>query len=201
MPDPSRAGADMPDPSGLASLADAATAPGDVPTAGPEVRRAAAEGDATAFPNIRGYAVTGPLGRGGMGIVWRAVQLSTNRPVALKVLGPGLFANPAARARFAQEVRLHARLDHPAVARVYESGVRDGLYFYALELVDGGVPLDRYVREHKLGRREVVALMRIVCEGVQHAHQRLVVHRDLKPANILMLPDGQPNWSTATTPT
>jgi len=143
-------------------------------------------------PQIEGYEILGPLGEGGMGIVWRAVQLSTRRPVALKLLLAGGFASPKARLRFEREVELAARLEHPHIARVYESGLHQGVYYYAMELVEG-VPLDQYVAEHGLSQRQVLALMRTVCEAVQHAHQRGVIHRDLKPSNILVTADGQPH--------
>jgi serine/threonine protein kinase len=141
---------------------------------------------------IEGYEILGPLGEGGMGIVWRAVQLSTRRPVALKLLRAGGFASSKARLRFEREVELAARLEHPHIARVYESGLRQGVYYYAMELVEG-VPLDQYVTDHALSERQVLALMRPVCEAVQHAHQRGVIHRDLKPSNILVTADGQPH--------
>ena len=100
-------------------------------------------------PRIEGYEVLGPLGEGGMGIVWRAVQLSTRRPVALKLLLAGGFASPKARLRFEREVELAARLEHPHIARVYESGLHQGAYYYAMELVEG-VHLDQYVADHAL---------------------------------------------------
>jgi serine/threonine protein kinase len=147
--------------------------------------------DEAAFPRIRGYEVTGRLGNGGMGIVWRATQRSTRRPVAIKILGAGLFHTSHARLRFDREVQLTAKLEHPNIARVYESGVFEGVYFYAMELVDG-TPLDRHVADKKTRRRDVLELMQRICLAVQHAHQRGVIHRDLKPSNILVTAEGQP---------
>ena len=103
-----------------------------------------------------------------------------------------LLGSPKALLRFEREVELAARLEHPHIARVYESGLRQGVYYYAMELVEG-VPLDQYVADHALSQRQVLPLMRTVCEAVQHAHQRGVIHRDLKPSNILVTPDGQPH--------
>jgi len=143
-------------------------------------------------PDIEGYQITGHLGEGGMGSVWRGVQLSTRREVALKLLGVGVFGSDKARARFQREVELTARLSHPNIARVYDSGLNRGVDFYAMELIDGR-PLDRYVKEQKLERRQILELMRSVCQAVQHAHQRGVIHRDLKPSNILVTEDGQPH--------
>ena len=142
-------------------------------------------------PQIEGYEITGQLGEGGMGVVWRAVQLSTGRAVALKLLGAAAFGSQKARARFEREVELTARLEHPNIPRLYDSSLRHGVYCYAMELIEG-VALDKYVENHHLAQRQILELMRTVCEAVQHAHQRGVIHRDLKPSNILVTPDGQP---------
>ncbi len=143
-------------------------------------------------PQIEGYAITGRLGQGGMGTVWKATQLSTRREVALKVLRTGAFASVKAQARFEREVELAARLEHPNIARVYDSGLHQGVYYYAMELIDG-VHLDEYVETHNLIQRQILELMQIICQAIQHAHQRGVIHRDLKPSNILVTEDGQPH--------
>jgi serine/threonine protein kinase len=103
----------------------------------------------TDLPQVEGYEVTARLGEGGMGTVWRAVQLGTQRQVALKFLSLERFGSPKARARFEREVELAARLEHPHIARVYDSGLYRGVYYYAMELVEGR-PLDQYVQEHGL---------------------------------------------------
>jgi tetratricopeptide (TPR) repeat protein len=143
-------------------------------------------------PEIEGYEVAGPLGAGGMGTVWRAVQQSTRREVALKVLGHAALVSVKARARFEREVELASRLEHPHIARIYDSGLYHGLYYYAMELIDG-LPLDEYAKDGHLSSRGILELMRAVCRAVQHAHQRGVIHRDLKSSNILVSPDGQPH--------
>jgi len=153
--------------------------------------QAAVPGDGR-FPAVAGYKIIGRLGEGGMGVVWRAVQDGTNRTVALKLMSAANFGSDRARMRFQREVDLTARLEHPGVARVYEGGQREGVCFYAMELVEG-VPLDAYVRQAKLGQRQVLLLIKCVCEAVQYAHQKGVIHRDLKPDNILVSTDGQPH--------
>jgi serine/threonine protein kinase len=148
--------------------------------------------EASYFPEIEGYKVTGRLGEGGMGTVWRAVQLSTHREVALKLLSERKFASQKSRLRFVREVELTARLVHPNIARLYDSGLYRGVYYYAMELVDG-VHLDQYVKEQNISQRQILELMWIVCQAVHHAHKRGVIHRDLKPSNIVVSQDGQPH--------
>lgn len=143
-------------------------------------------------PDIPGYRILGPLGRGGMGVVWRAEQLSTRRQVALKLLAAHRIESGRAQARFQREVELTARLDHPNITRLYDSGLHQGRYYYAMELIDG-VPLDQYVKSKALSRPETLVLMQRVCQGVLFAHLHAVIHRDLKPSNILVGPDGQPH--------
>lgn len=143
-------------------------------------------------PDIEGYRILEPLGEGGMGVVWRAEQLSTKRQVALKVMVAPRFASEKAQGRFQREVELTARLDNPNIARIYDSGLHRGMYFYAMELIDG-TPLDRYVRDKGLSKNEILALMKKVCQAVLYAHLRAVIHRDLKPSNILVSADGQPH--------
>jgi predicted outer membrane repeat protein len=143
-------------------------------------------------PDIKGYKIIEPLGSGGMGTVWRAEQLSTHRQVALKLVVSHRIESPKVQALFQREVELTARLDHPNIARIYDSGMRRGMYYYAMELVDG-VPLDQYVKSRALSRNQILALMQTVCRAVLFAHLRAVIHRDLKPSNILVSPDGQPH--------
>ena len=144
-------------------------------------------------PEFEGYRILGRIsGRSGQGTVWRAVQLGTRRNVALKFLKAGLFSSPRAQRRFEREVELTASLEHPHIATVYDSGLHQGVYYYAMELIDG-VHLDEYVGELDLSRRQVLELMATICRAVQHAHQRGIIHRDLKPSNIMVTPDGQPH--------
>ena len=142
-------------------------------------------------PEVPGYEITGRLGEGGMGTVWRAVQLSTRREVALKLVAHAAVGSHRARLRFDREVELAARLEHPHIARVYDSGMYRGLFYYAMELVEGR-HLDVYAREERLDRGQTLSLMHDVCLAVQHAHQKGVIHRDLKPSNVLVTKEGVP---------
>ncbi|MFI4862059.1 MAG: serine/threonine-protein kinase [Phycisphaerales bacterium JB063] len=149
-------------------------------------------------PSVPGYHITGQLGEGGMGVVWRAVQLATHRRVALKVMGAGMFGSEQARRRFEREVELAARLEHPGIARVYDSGLAKGVYFYAMQLVPG-TTLDLWASAQQPTKRTVLKLMRDTCLAVQHAHQRGIIHRDLKPANILVTTPQDEDATHATT--
>jgi WD40 repeat protein len=140
---------------------------------------------------IPGYRLLGELGCGGMGTVYAAEQDTPRRPVALKVIRPGL-ATPELLSRFTREAEILGRLHHPGIAQVYEAGLTaDGQPFFAMELVLG-VALDSYARHHALDPPARLTLFARVCDAVQHAHDRGVIHRDLKPANILVDESGQP---------
>ncbi len=144
------------------------------------------------MPEIEGYEVLGRLGQGGMSSVWRARQLSTGREVALKLMGGVLFGSDRSRARFEREVELFGQLTHPNIVRLYDSGLHRGVYYYAMELIEG-LPLDAYARQHRLGDRAVVELMAKVADAVASAHQAGIIHRDIKPANVLVDADGEPH--------
>jgi predicted Ser/Thr protein kinase len=149
-------------------------------------------------PEIEGFERSEEIGRGGMGIVWRGRQKEPSRPVAIKYLrsvGAG-FPDASAEAseayrRFRREVRLAALLEHPNLARIYQSGVVEGTPYYAMEFIDG-LPLDHYVAQNKLPERKLIELFAKICSAVEFAHRRGVLHRDLKPANILVTGEGEP---------
>ncbi len=141
-------------------------------------------------PEVQGYRILRKLGEGGMGVVWVATQLGTNREVALKILP--LEHDARRRARFEREVELSSKLDHPNIARIYDSGLYRNVCFYAMELITG-LHLDRYVVDKELALPEALSLVATVCDAVQHAHLRGIIHRDLKPANILVDQSGQPH--------
>ncbi|MFN0135046.1 MAG: serine/threonine-protein kinase [Phycisphaerae bacterium] len=131
------------------------------------------------------YQLMRVIGQGGMGIVYEAVQDQPRRTVALKVIRPDLAGRGILR-RFQLEADVLAQLQHPGIAHIYDAGVADGKQpYFAMELVRGE-PLCDYARTHKLVTRARLELFALICDAVQHAHERGVVHRDLKPGNILV---------------
>ena len=148
--------------------------------------------DKSQLPPLDGYEVIRPLGEGGFGTVWLAMQASTERQVALKFLSAQILGAEKARQRFEREVKLSARLSHPNIAQIYDSGLHHGHYYYAMELIEGA-DLETFTREQSLDLLQTVELMVTVCKAIAHAHSKGVVHRDLKPSNILVTPDGQPH--------
>ncbi len=143
------------------------------------------------MPTIDGYRILDKLGEGGMGTVWRAEQLSTHREVALKIMRVHTFGSSRTPERFEREVDMAARLQHPHIARVYDSGLHQGLYYYVMELIEG-VTLQEYVRVKNLNAHQIIGVLKTVADAVHYAHQRRVIHRDLKPGNIMVADDGRP---------
>lgn len=141
--------------------------------------------------SVPGYRILREIHRGGQGVVYEAIQLSTDRRVALKVMLDAGLAGEQARLRFEREVSLIVRLKHPNIVVAHDSGVAYGRYYYAMDLIEG-TPLDQHVRARPIGAREIVNLCRVVAGAVAYAHQRGVIHRDLKPSNILVDDAGVP---------
>ena len=146
---------------------------------------------ARAGPAISGYEIMGELGRGGMGVVYRARQVRLNRPCAIKMILGGAHASPEAATRFLAEAEAVARLQHANIVQIHHIGEVDGLPYFELEYVDGG-SLDRQLDGTPWPARRAIELIEAVARGVAEAHRQGIVHRDLKPANILMAADGTP---------
>jgi len=142
-------------------------------------------------PIVPGYAIDYCLGRGGMGEVWKAKELTTGRVVALKLLKPDRLSEGAMK-RFELEVAVTAQLDHPNIARLYHSQVFDGALVYAMEYIDGFTLEDWDRAQDKRVPRRAAELMVDICRAVGHAHQRGIIHRDLKLANVMLTKDGAP---------
>jgi serine/threonine protein kinase/tetratricopeptide (TPR) repeat protein len=143
------------------------------------------------LPQVPGYEILDELGRGGMGVVYRARQLSLKRLVALKMIRAADTAGVEELARFRTEAEAVAHLHHANIVQIYEIGDQQGRAFFSLEFVDGG-SLAGHLEKQSLSAVESAHLVEILARAVQHAHQRGVIHRDLKPANILLMEDGTP---------
>jgi eukaryotic-like serine/threonine-protein kinase len=144
-----------------------------------------------ALPSVPGYEVLSELGRGGMGVVYKAQQTSLNRPVALKMIRDSAVAGPDQMARLRTEAAAAARLQHPHIVQVYDLYQHNGLPFYAMEYVPGG-SLTQMIHRHPLPVRKAAEWLEQLARAVHYAHQQGIIHRDLKPANVLLTPDGTP---------
>ncbi len=136
------------------------------------------------------FILEAEIGRGGMGVVYRAKQLSLNRIVALKMVREAHLSSDADRARFRAEAESAARLHHSNIVAVHEVGANDGQAYLCLEYVEGQTLAQRVKAEGPLPPREAAKLVAAIARGVQHAHEHGVLHRDLKPSNILLGLDG-----------
>ena len=135
-----------------------------------------------------GYEILGLLGRGGMGVVYRARQLSLHRVVALKTIALGPRSHPSAAARFEQEAQTVARLQHPHIVAAYDFGSHDGRLYLAMEFVEGQDMEDLIRERGKLDEPTTWGLIRQAAAGLAHAASFGIVHRDVKPANMLLVP-------------
>lgn len=139
---------------------------------------------------IGDYEILSELGRGGMGVVYKALQLSLKREVALKMLSQGMSLHKEAVERFWREARAVAKLQHPSIVQVYSAHNEQGFYFYAMEFVRGK-SLDAILKERRLTIKEAVNFMIQACEAMEYAHSFGIVHRDIKPSNMLITEEGK----------
>jgi serine/threonine-protein kinase len=135
-------------------------------------------------PSIQGYEILGVLGQGGMGIVYRAHQVSLKRTVGLKML-QNAAADSSSLARFRAEAEAVAQLQHPNIVQIYEIGEHQGRPFFAMELVEG-ISLAQALVRNLFPLRETAALIATLARAVHYAHERGIIHRDLKPGNVLL---------------
>ena len=136
------------------------------------------------------YRVEALVARGGMGIVYRASDLSLQRPIALKLIAPELAEDERFRARFLKESRLAASLDHANVVPIYEAGEQDGQLYLAMRMVEGSDLRALLRRDGRLGAERTLAILGQVASALDAAHRRGLVHRDVKPGNVLIDEDG-----------
>jgi serine/threonine protein kinase len=146
---------------------------------------------AAPLPWVAGYELLEELGRGGMGVVYKARDPRLGRLVALKMIRDGALAGDEELERFRAEAEAVARLQHPHVVQVFEIGAQDGQPFFALEYVEGG-SLKQELDGTPQPAHRAARLVQTLAEAAHAAHLRGVVHRDLKPANVLLTADGQP---------
>ena len=146
---------------------------------------------APAVPVIPGYEVTEILGRGGMGVVYKARHLKLNRTVAIKMLLAGAYAGPHELTRFTRESEAVAALRHEHIVQVYDVGDLDGRSYFTMEFMEGGSLAEQLAGEPQPAA-QAAALMVKLARAVQAAHDGGIVHRDLKPANVLLTADGTP---------
>ncbi len=154
----------------------------------PPDEEAEVEGPWTTFGGLELHE---EIGRGGMGVVYRARQQKLDRTVAVKVLLRAQFAGAEERERFHREAQAAARLKHPGIVSVLDVGEDEGLPWFSMEFI-AGKNLEQLVREHPMEAREAARCVERVATALQHAHERGVLHRDLKPSNILLDADGEP---------
>jgi eukaryotic-like serine/threonine-protein kinase len=145
-------------------------------------------------PHVSGYAIESVLGRGGVGVVYKARQLSLSRLVALKMLLAGPYASPDERLRFQREAEAIAALHHANIVQVYDVGEHEGRLYFTMEFLEGG-SLAQKIQGAPQTAREAAGLVSTLARAVQAAHQAGIVHRDLKPGNVLLTTDGTPKLS------
>ncbi len=142
--------------------------------------------------SFAGYELLREVHRGGQGIVYQAIQKSTNRMVAIKVMKEGPFAGAADRARFEREVQILGQLQHPNIVAIHDSGSAAGCFYFVMDYISGQ-PLDVYMASGTRSIDETLKLFAKICEAVNAAHLRGIIHRDLKPGNIRVDPSGEPH--------
>jgi len=160
-----------------------------------ETRTAGAEAAAMP-PDLSGrktehFLIERRIGRGGMGEVYRALDTSLDRPVAVKLISPGVASTPRLVDRFVREARVQAQIDHPHIAHIYHVGRYEDRLYFAMEYLPGGSLEDRLQKEGRLDPEEAINIIVEVADILDSTRKRGIVHRDLKPSNIMFTADGK----------
>ena len=162
--------------------------------ASPSVEEGRERGDLPASPlqqRLSHFLLIEKIGEGGMGVIYRARDEKLHRDVALKILTPELLADPLLPKRLLREARTAAAVNHPNVATIYEVGEADGVWFFAMEYVEGRT-LRSLLQERRLPLSDAMHYASGIVAGLARAHEAHVIHRDLKPENAMIAPDGNP---------
>jgi serine/threonine-protein kinase len=189
--DPRAPGSDMP---ALSAVGGATLSASDVPPGLAKTIRVQSPPDRKRklpLPSVPGYEILSELGRGGMGVVYKARQKGLDRLVALKMILSGGHAGAAELLRFRTEARAVAQLHHPNIVQIHEVGELDGCPYFSLEYIDGGSLADR-IAVTPLPPIEAAKLVRALADAMDCAHRAGIIHRDLKPGNVLMSSEGIP---------
>jgi len=175
-------------PSGLNRLEEGLDEVSDRPAAGMD----AGEQPRPLADSITGYELTREIHRGGQGVVYQAIQKTTRRKVAIKVMREGPFAGARDKARFEREVQILATLKHPNIVAIHDSGVAGGNFYFVMDYISGQ-PLDVFMSSGQRSIDDTLKLFAKICEAVNAAHLRGVIHRDLKPGNIRIDSKNEPH--------
>ncbi|MCC9654393.1 protein kinase domain-containing protein [Rhodopirellula halodulae] len=141
-------------------------------------------------PQIEGFEIDHLIGRGAFATVWKGTHRSSGKPTAIKIIRADL-ATDLVFERFAREIQVMRKMDHPGIASIYASHLERDLAYYAMELVEGE-SLANYIASEAPRATRIIEMMAKVCDALQHAHDHGVIHRDVKPSNIMVGKDGQP---------
>ena len=163
----------------------------DESASGPLAREATPPARSAPLPKVAGYELVGELGRGSMGVVYKAREVDLNRLVALKMIVAGANATAEQLARFETEARSVAAIQHPNIVHIHQLGHADGLPYLSLEFIEGQ-SLDQIINSKPQPPKRAVRLIETLSRAIAVAHQHGIVHRDLKPANVLVTADGTP---------
>lgn len=141
-------------------------------------------------PQIEGFDIDHLIGRGAFATVWKGMHRASGKPAAIKIIRADL-ATDLVFERFAREIQVMRKMDHPGIATIYASHLERDLAYYAMELIDGE-SLANYIARESPRATRIIEMMAMVCDALQHAHDHGVIHRDVKPSNIMVGPDEQP---------